>query len=442
MKQIIFLMVFLWSYSTYGQIITTYVGGGTNGLGDGGPASSAQIGYLAGMAFDAIGNLYLADGNNNRIRKIDTLEIINTFAGNGSAGFSGDGDSAINAELNGTTWVAVDTFGNIFITDANNKRIRKVSKTTGIITTIAGDGNSIFNGDSIQAINSSILPQDIIPDKYGNIYIADGNSRIRKVDASGIITTIAGNGISQYTGDGGLATTASLRGPYGMGIDLFGNLYVCDWADHRIRKIDITTGIISTVAGTGVNSYNGDSILAISANIDPFDVAFDSHNNMYIADFHNNRIRKVDTSGKIYTIAGDGVGSFSGDNGPASSAQIHGPEGVVLDKCDNVYLADFGNKRVRKVRFDPTCSTESVTQVNATNNINIYPNPARNEITITSNNAVNDITVINIIGQTVIVQNAKSNKVVLNVASLKSGIYFIKASDKNGGVVTRKFVKE
>src|SRR5437879_1577083 len=234
------------------QTINTVAGGGA---GDGGDATIANLNSPAGVSVDSSGNLYIADLGNERIRKIAAATgIITTVAGNGVLGFAGDGGAATSASLNSPAGVSVDASGNLYIADYANHRIRKVSAATGIITTVAGNGINTFAGDGGAATSASLnSPSGVALDASGNLYIADYfNNRIRKVDAaSGIITTVAGNGSFGFAGDGGAATSASVSGPAGVAVDAGGNLYIANYSTHRIRKVDAATGIITTVAGNG-----------------------------------------------------------------------------------------------------------------------------------------------------------------------------------------------
>ncbi len=345
-------------------IISTVAGNGTPEFsGDGGPATSASLTSPRGVFVDGSGVIYIADVNNHRIRKVDTSGIISTVAGNGTAGFSGDGDPATSASLRVPHRVVVDVSGNIYIADELNHRIRKVD-TSGIINTVAGNGTAGFSSDGGPATTASLnSPNGVFVDGLGNIYIADqGNHRIRKVDTSGIISTVAGNGLASFSGDGGPATSARLNNPFGVFVDGLGNIYIADLDNHRIRKVD-TSGNISTVAGNGTATFSGDGGPATSASLnDPHDVFVDGLGNIYIADRGNHRIRKVDTSGIISTVAGNGLASFSGDGGPATSASLISPDGVFVDGSSNIYIADLGNHRIRKVVEPPP----TVTSINPT----------------------------------------------------------------------------
>jgi trimeric autotransporter adhesin len=331
-------------------IITTVAGNGSFGYGgDGGPATSAQINSSYGVAVDSAGNLFIADTYNERIRKVSTSGIIATVAGNGSLGYSGDGGQAAAAELDNPYGVAVDSAGNLFIADTYNHRIRKVS-ASGIIATVAGNGSSGYGGDNGSATSAQLnYPSSVTIDSAGSLFIADSNNhRIRKVSTSGIITTVAGNGSSGYSGDSGSATSAQLNYPYGVVVDFAGNLFISDGDNHRIRKVSL--GIITTVAGNGSYGYSGDSGPATSAQLYyPNGVAVDSAGNLFIADESNNCIRKVSASGIITTVAGNGSYGYSGDGGPATSAQLYYPTGVAVDSAGNLFIADYYNSRIRKV---------------------------------------------------------------------------------------------
>jgi hypothetical protein len=259
--------------------------------------------------------------------------------------------------------VAVDTSGNIFIADQFNHRIRRVDVTTGFISTVAGNGTGSFSGDGGLATSASLaFPSGVAVDATGNIFIADqDNHRIRRVDAAtGIISTVAGNGTADSSGDGGPATSASLNRPARVALDAAGSLFIADQFNQSIRRVDAATGFISTVAGIGSCCFNGDNIPATSARLgNPFGVAVDTAGNIFIADSSNSRIRRVDaTTGIITTAAGNGVFGFSGDGGPATSASISVPLDVAVDTAGNFFLVDEFNHRIRRVILVTTVSID------------------------------------------------------------------------------------
>jgi len=322
-------------------VITTVAGGGSSGLGDNGPATSAQLYLPAAVAVDSAGNLYIADPVNYRVRKVSN-GVITTAAGNGTQGFSGDNGLAASAQLSGPTGIAVDSAGNLYIADSGD--IRKVSNR--VITTVAGNGTPGFSGDNGPATSAQLSgPWGVAVDSAGNLYIADTyNSRIRKV-TNGAITTVAGNGTQSFSGDNGPATSAQLYGSHGVAAGPDGSVYIADSSNNRIRKV--SNSVITTVAGTGTAGFSGDNGPAISAQLtDPEGVAVDSAGNLYIADTGYSRVRKV-ANGVITTVAGGGA--TLGDNGPATSAQLYSPKGVAVDSAGNLYIADTYNQRIRKV---------------------------------------------------------------------------------------------
>jgi hypothetical protein len=353
--------------NSLGTIITV-AGNSTAGyLGDGGPSTSAELFTPTGVAFDGGGNMFVADYKNNVIRRVDAVTgLITTIAGNNTAGYSGDGGLATNAQLNGPTHVVFDRTVNLYITDANNNRIRKVNSETHVITTVAGDGIAGFSGDGGPATSAELnFPDGVALDGAENVYIGDArNNRIRKLNVTtGVITTVAGNGTSGFSGDGVLATNAGLNFPSRPTLDSLGNMYVADYLNNRVRRIDASTNIITTVAGNGLAGYSGDGGLASSASLNgPLSVTVDRAGNVYIGDINNERIRVVNMTsnptsllgvaiqpGSIQTVAGNGIPGYFGDGGPATNAQLNFPTGLLIDNQGNLYLSDANNNVVRRV---------------------------------------------------------------------------------------------
>ncbi|HXB13427.1 MAG TPA: T9SS type A sorting domain-containing protein [Bacteroidia bacterium] len=355
------------------QIISTVAGNGTaNFSGDGGPATNAELNGPYDVAIDASNNLYIADFLNNRVRKLTPTGTITTIAGNGVMGYSGDGGQASIAEIQWPNGLTVDKFGNLYISDI--AYIRKVSPG-GIISHFAGIGGG-YSGDGGQATAAGInQPYGMVSDASGNIYIADyGNNVIRKVNTSGIISTIAGNGFAGYSGDGGQATTAEMNGPFNVKLDVSGNIYISDLNNNRIRKVDVS-GIITTIAGNGSAGFSGDGGQATAAELfNPTGLAIDGSGNIYIADAANDRVRKINPSGIISTAAGNGKPGFSGDGGPATNAEFDGANGAVIDNVGNLYIPDTFNNRIRKITNPWLAGISDISENNK--ELIIFPNPS------------------------------------------------------------------
>ncbi len=334
-------------------IMTTFAGIEWIFPGSGKPATDAPLGAPRGVAVDRQGNVYIADELNSMVMRVDAAGIITVIGGNGLIGFSGDGGRAANAALWFPYGVAVDAAGNVFIADRNNHRIRKVTPD-GIITTAAGNGRNAFSGDGGPAVNASLSsPNDVTVDAAGNLYIAAGQ-RVRKVTPDGIITTVAGNGQLGYSGDGGPALAASFRTLFGVEVDSDGNLYIADRDNHRIRKVT-RDGTVNTFAGTGQRGFSGDNGPAANADLNfPTRVFVDGARNVVIA--AGNRVRKVDPQGRITTVAGNGQTAFSGDGGPAIAASFLFTDDVALDTAGNLYIADRSG-RIRRVNVAGIIST-------------------------------------------------------------------------------------
>ncbi len=347
-------------------VITTLAGGG-NSLGDNGRASAARLLSPAAVAVSPTGSLYIADALDQTIRMISN-GLITTVAGNGTSGFGGDNGPATSAQL----WfnfggIAADAAGDLFIADLYNQRVRKVSK--GVITTVAGTGIQGFSGDNGPATSAQLAnPAGIAVDSTGSLYIADsGNNRIRKV-LNGVITTVAGSGTSVFGGDGGdngPATDAELAQPSLIAVDSSGNLFISGFSDSRIRKV--SNGVITTVAGNGTFGFSGDGGPATSAQLaDPKGLAVDSAGDLLIGDSSNNRIRKV-ANGVITTVAGSSLSGFSGDNGPALNAELGSLQGLAVDSAGNVYFVDSGRVRVLTPGIAPSIFPGGIVPVYSSN---------------------------------------------------------------------------
>ena len=386
--------------------ISTVTGTGQRGFsGDGGPAVQAQLDSPRGLVMDVDGNLLIADTRNQRIRKVQAgTGIITTagvtadpvagsangrffrgipsepsgvavgkdggvfvadparhhvlrldlrtgdsaiVAGGGRAGFVGDGGLATNALLSGPTGVAVDSTGNLFIADSRNHRIRRLDRSTGVITTVAGTGNPGFSGDGGPGVLAWLNgPSGVAVDQDQNLLIADShNKRIRRVDAkTGIIATVAGTGKAGFSGDGGLATAARLDAPTGVAVDARGNLYIADLFNRRIRRVDASTGIMTTVPAFAEEGVEGGLV-------SPRGIAVDQERNLFIADQGDHRIRRIDAiTGMMTTVAGDAQKGFAGDGAPATGARLSSPRGVAVDAAGNLFIADSENHGIRAVK--------------------------------------------------------------------------------------------
>jgi sugar lactone lactonase YvrE len=332
--------------------VTTLAGTGPSSFGgENVPGASSTLASPMGLALTTDGRLLFAERDAHRLRALAN-GTLTTVAGDGVDTFGGDGGPALDATFHLVEGVAADASGNLFVSDSGNNRIRKVDAASGTVTTIAGNGTTTFGVDGVPATVVGIdSPSDVVVDAAGNVIFSDTHHhRVRSVDTGGLIHTIMGNGLPGFSGDGGPAANAQLASPTGLALDTAGNLYVADFDNHRIRKID-TAGNVQTVAGDGTGGFNGDGLAASATSLNnPTDVAFDASGNMIIADMRNHRIRRLDAaSGTITTIAGTGTPLSSDDFIPAVTATLLFPTDVAVDASGNVLIADSGSNRIRRV---------------------------------------------------------------------------------------------
>ncbi len=327
--------------------ITTVIGSEEGFSGDGGTATAAELSSPSAVAAGPKGVLYVADTGNNRVRRVDEHGVIATVAGNGQYGSDGDGGPAKAARLIPLA-VVLDAEENLYVADRHS--IRRVD-SAGTISAIAGRDESGFSGDGGPATAALLeAPAGLALDGKGDLYISDAN-RVREVDRAGVIKTVAGTGTAGFSGDGGPASNAQLNEPEGLAVDTDGNLYVAEFAGNRVRKVG-PAGVISTVAGTGAGAFSGDGGPAASAQINgPSGLALDGDGNLYICEHHGGRVRRVDRDGVITTVVGTGEAGFAGDGGPATEAELFSPLGMAFDESGALYIADRDNHRIRKVTF-------------------------------------------------------------------------------------------
>jgi len=415
------------------QVIRTFAGNGTGAgtgmgtyTGDGGDALSAGFNAPSAVSFDGAGNIYVADKANNVIRKVSYSGVVSTFAGTGVAGFTNDSAAATASKLNQPYSIISDMPGNVYIADYANNKVRKVG-INGVMRTIAGTGVAGYSGDGFAATAARLdRPQGIAIDQYGNVYVSEaGNHTVRKITPGGIITTLAGNGTNGYSGDGGNGAAAQLYGPAGLTVDVYDNVYIADYFNNVVRKVS-AAGVISTYAGNHTQGNTGDGGPATNATMYfPSGVAIYGHGDVYISDQGNNNIRKVDEMGIITHVAGTSTNGYNGDNGPASSAQLSSPKGLSVDGVGRVYVSDYDNNVIRIIK--------DITAVNNVNNataINVYPNPATGVITVALPEAgAATITVMDMTGRVVAAQTTgkTAKQTTIDLGNQPAGMYIIRA---------------
>jgi len=415
---------YIYTFAGNGYGASTGIGGYT---GNGGLAYAAELNACSGVTFDGAGNVYIADRNNNVVRKVNTSGIISTFAGTGTAGYSGDNGPATLAKLNQPYGVASDAAGNVYIADYNNNVIRKVS-TTGTITTYAGVGLPGYSGDIGPATAAGLNgPTGVAVDTTGNLFIADANNNVVREVMSGSIYTIAGTGTHGYSGDGDFAVNAKLYYPVSVAVDPYDQLYIADFNNHVVRKID-TLGKISTFAGNGTVGHSGDGHPATMANLhNPAGVSVYGFGNVYISDEGNNAIRMVNSSGIITTFAGTFTNGYTGDGGLAVVAELSSPKGIAADGLNRLYIADFDNNVIRLV--STLTATPNVPTGTGTE-IKVYPNPSNGSFTIQVPGTGSDatITITDVLGRIIDTRTtpATPSMQTLTINSIPAGSYIVK----------------
>lgn len=432
--------------NVHAQIIITKIAGQgkvSGYSGDQGLATDAKLFHPEMICLDKYGDIYFTDSENGRIRKITvSTGIITTIAGNVSFAYSGDGGPATDASLFFPTGICIDTVGNIYTSDVLNRRIREVNISTGIITTIAGNGIQGNSGDNGPATDAQINGvTGLCTDKSDNIYFTDNdNNNVRKININtGIITAIAGTGVAGYSGDNGLAKDAQLHEPTHPFVDNSGNILVTDMLNNVVRKIDMLTGIITTIAGTGAQGHTGDNGLAKNADLyQPLGIFVDANDNIFISEYWTGTVRRVDGATKIITtVAGKGTIGFSGDGGPATNCEM-AAAGIWLNKHGEIFIADQGNHVIRKV-YD---SSQHYTQVNsiAKSEVRVYPNPASDELTIEGAEG-SEVSVYSTVGQRVLHMDKVTKTHRMNIAALIPGNYIVQVADPSTGLrMTSRFV--
>jgi len=387
-KQALLFAVFLASSFSFAQTYETGItvstfAGSTSGYADG-TGTAAQFYLPVGVAVDALGNVYVADYNNHRIRKITPAGVVSTFAGSTAGYIDGTGTAA---QFYRPVGVAVDALGNVYVADYNNHRIRKITPA-GVVSTFAGSAQGYADGTGTAAQFN--FPTGVAVDASGNVYVADRNNhKIRKITPAGVVTTVAGSTAGYIDGTG---TAAQFYSPGGVVVDSSSNIYVADLSNHKIRKIT-PAGVVTTVAGSTAGYIDGTGTAARFNN--PYNIALDSSGNKYVADLSNHKIRKITPAGVVTTVAGGAQGYA---DGTGTAALFYNPIGVAVDNASgNIYVGDYNNNRIRKIT-GAVLSTTSYTQVGG---FTVYPNPSNGVFTVEAQNNAT-VTVFDMVGKQIV----------------------------------------
>ncbi len=412
------------------NIITTIAGKDSAGYsGDGGPATNAKLNDPYSICMDLDNNLLFCDGSNHVVRKINlSTGIITTIAGTGSPGYFGDGGDATSAQLFIPEGICIDAAGNIYIADGGNYRIRKIS-TTGTIITIAGNGTVGTSGDGSAATGAQLNGPGGLRVRNEYLYVSDClNHKLRKINlTTGIISTVAGTGVVGYSGNGGDPTIAQFNGVIDVDLDDAGNIFISDSWNGVIRKISVSTNKITTIVGTGVVGYSGDNGPAANAQLnEPTGIFVDKHNNLFIADYRNGAIRKVSAITNVITTEAGGNVGYGGDGGPATNAKLKCTN-VCTDDNGNIYITDYVNHRIRKVS-----SGVAVTDVDKGVEAKLFPNPTTGVFSVHVPAGISLLTIYNIGGVAVLSQTITSGSTEVDLSGFPSGIYlvYVRSGDK------------
>lgn len=432
------------------QNITTYIGNGINVPGGSDNTQHTTSIKPFGMFMTYLGDVFISDYNNHKMKEMFTIDTsVRTIAGSATSGFTGEDVNGTGAQLNLPAGVWCTYAGDTaYFCDAGNNAIRRLVNSGSfytIKTVVNTSGTAGNSGDGGPAASAKLTsPQSIFRDVNRNLYIADqGNHSIRKVDNAGNITTIAGTGTAGFSGDGGLATSAQLNLPTGLFVDTAGNVYIADYGNNRIRKIDATTGMISTVAGSGTAGSSGDGAAATSAQLNGPSGVYVFAGTIYIADKMNHKIRMVNTSGTISTLAGTGTAGFGGDGGAAASAQLSSPTSVYVTNYHSsstsysgIYVCDQGNLRIRRIELPDAVQNTPIELAS-----HISPNPSNGQFTITLPTAKGTVSVAisNVVGTIVYTSQIVKGKLQVDMTAQPAGVYFVHLTSGNT-TATQKIV--